>query len=52
LYTYLARNSLSEQQKVAFFRSKPVFPRSNTYYGAEGGVLELLKTGAPYAPHV
>ena len=23
-----------------------------TYYGAEGGVLELLETGAPYAPHV
>jgi len=22
------------------------------YYGAEGGVLELLETGAPYAPHV
>ena len=24
----------------------------NAYYGAEGGVLELLETGAPYAPHV
>jgi len=23
-----------------------------TCYGAEGGVLELLETGAPYAPHV
>jgi len=23
-----------------------------SYYGAEGGVLELLRTGAPYAPHV
>jgi len=23
-----------------------------TYYEAEGGVLELLETGAPYAPHV
>jgi len=22
------------------------------YYGAEGGVLELLETEAPYAPHV
>jgi len=22
------------------------------YYGAEGGVLELLETGVPYAPHV
>jgi len=22
------------------------------YYEAEGGVIELLETGAPYAPHV
>jgi len=22
------------------------------YYEAEGGVLELLETGAPYAPHI
>ena len=26
--------------------------RDIAYYGAEGGVLELLETGAPYAPHV
>jgi len=23
-----------------------------TYYEAEGGVIELPETGAPYAPHV
>ena len=22
------------------------------YYKAEGGVLDLLETGAPYAPHI
>jgi len=24
----------------------------HVYYEAEGGVIELLETGAPYAPHV
>jgi len=30
----------------------PILLSSSIYYEAEGGVIELLETGAPYAPHV
>jgi len=35
-----------------FYSLNKLKSRHASYYRAEGGVLELLETGAPYAPHV
>jgi len=37
---------------LACDKAKKIDKTVSLYYEAEGGVLELLETGAPYAPHV